>query len=160
MFCKGLYSLHRALIFAHKSLVNVLEIKNMENCEQERLKNNEKKKVGVMQHVPFHTMLHKYDEMKGYKKPKRNASMKMMIQLHHLIKKQAILVIIVVISSMILWVSTIFINDWFSVLITWDILINAICCWLMMGSSNKYWLWCAKKGCFRCCYKRLDDTVL
>eukprot|EP01084_Bolivina_argentea_P250098 418899_1 len=70
--------------------------------------------------------------------------------LHDLVKKQTILVSVSIISSVLLWISSA-IDDWLMQQMYWDMTINAVCVWLMLASSQKYWLLC-KKSCLRCCY--------
>ena len=77
-------------------------------------------------------------------------SAKHILLLYDLIKKQTILVSISVISSVALW-SLNLENNWFSLQIYWDVALNGICLWLMLGSSQKYWKLCTKT-CARCCY--------
>eukprot|EP01084_Bolivina_argentea_P249161 416979_1 len=70
--------------------------------------------------------------------------------LHDLVKKQTILVATSIISSALLWILGA-VNDWFILELYWDMSINAVCVWLMLASSNKYWDLC-KKSCLRCFY--------
>eukprot|EP01084_Bolivina_argentea_P075156 136262_1 len=72
--------------------------------------------------------------------------------LHHLIKKQTILVCISIISSVTLWILTA-INDWVSLQIYWDLTINSVCLCLMLASSKQYWILCTKY-CLCCCYRK------
>ena len=78
------------------------------------------------------------------------------LKLHDLIKKQTILVTISAISSVILWILAM-VNDWFYLQIYWDVAINSICVWFMLGSSQRYWTFCTKT-CMRCFY--LKENVI
>ena len=74
------------------------------------------------------------------------------MNLYGLIKKQIILFVIVMISSLT-FNTAISINHDLVVQFGWDLLIKAICVWLMLKTSNKYWNCCKKYGLCRCCYR-------
>ena len=113
--------------------------------------------------IGFHDMMTEYQLRQGKntfsKKINNDSSIKLMVKLHHLTKKTTILVCIAIGSSVVYWILSA-INGWYSILIPWDILINSICCWLMLRSSIKYWNCCAKYGICRCCYKQFNDDIL
>merc|ERR1719242_419062 len=68
---------------------------------------------------------------------------KFILTLYGLIKKQTILVAISAASSVVLW-ALIIVDDMNSSLVHWDLIVNAMCIWLMLASSNSYWKCCTK----------------
>merc|ERR1712217_595832 len=68
---------------------------------------------------------------------------KFILTLYGLIKKQTILVAISAASSVVLW-ALIIVDDMNSSLVHWDLIVNALCIWLMLASSNSYWKCCTK----------------
>ena len=83
--------------------------------------------------------------------------MEWIVKLHNLIKKQSILAFIAIISSLFLWGGSAYYPEFFLLQYGWDILINSICTWLMMNTSQKYWIffktYCC---CCRICYPKLN----
>ena len=78
------------------------------------------------------------------------------VRLHDLIKKQTILLSIAVITTMIYMSlenrpSGLFEED-VSFLFAFDIIVNAICVWLTLSCSQRYWSCCVHFGVCRCCY--------
>eukprot|EP01084_Bolivina_argentea_P173030 299691_1 len=78
--------------------------------------------------------------------------------LHDLIKKQTILVVIAIVSSVTLWALTAW-ESYFFFEIVWDVSFNTICVWLMLGSSKTYWSCCRKYGFCVFCYCQ-ENTML
>ena len=73
------------------------------------------------------------------------------IKLHNLIKKQTILVCLVVIStSCIASLGTI--DNKMGLMVGWDLCLNAICAWMMLSTSQRYWNLCKDYGLCKCCY--------
>ena len=73
------------------------------------------------------------------------------MELHNVIKKQAILVFIAITSTIILFVGTC-IEIVISLEAGWIIIINSICVWMMLDTSGTYWNICRKYGLCLCCY--------
>ena len=78
-------------------------------------------------------------------------SVKRIMDLYGLIKKQTILVVIAIVSSLSFSAATA-IDHNLVVHFGWDLLIKGICVWLMLKVSDKYWNCCVKYGLCRCCY--------
>ena len=87
-------------------------------------------------------------------------SIRTMVKLHHLTKKRTILALIAIVSSCVYWIVAAAVDPWFSILVSVDISINAVCGWLMLKSSEFWWFGCIRYGFCRCCYKKLDDQYL
>ena len=71
--------------------------------------------------------------------------------LHNLIKKQAILVFVATVTTLTFWIAA-GINQLFLLQFGWDIIVNAICVWMMLDTSKVYWNLCKKYGICICCY--------
>lgn len=80
-----------------------------------------------------------------------STSKKSILRLHNLIKKQTILVCIAVLSTTGLAViSTL---DAAGIAVCgWDVVVNALCVWLMLGLSKEYWYCCSRYGLCHICY--------
>ena len=95
------------------------------------------------------------------KKKQMSDSVYRIIELNDLMKKQTILVIIAIMSTLIFWLA-IGINTRYTGLFGYDFAINAIAVWLMSGVAKKYWKCCTRYGIFRCCYYKemsLDNEI-
>ena len=103
--------------------------------------------------------LHEESISRSRKSIKETAeSAKHILKLHDIIKKQTILVSISMISSVLVLILIVFVDVWIALQIHWDVIVNAICVWLMLGSSQRYWLFCTKT-CVRCCYLK-ENMIL
>ena len=75
------------------------------------------------------------------------------VELYHVMKKHTILICIAILST---WAYQLYLAiDIMNALrqFPYDACINAICVWLILASSQKYWKCCTKYGCCICCYK-------
>merc|ERR1712066_1050269 len=81
------------------------------------------------------------------------------IKLHNLIKKQTILVFIAVLTDILFYVAVIS-NHFFRSLNGFDYAMNAICIWMMLGTSKPYWDFCKKNGICACCYCKTNKLGL
>ena len=73
------------------------------------------------------------------------------IRMHNLIKKQTILVVIAIISSLLIWLLYICVNKvW--LFTSWDVLLNTICIWFMFSFTKKYWNFAKRYCCCKICY--------
>merc|ERR1719461_238255 len=80
--------------------------------------------------------------------------MESILEVHSLIQKQIILVIIALVSSMCLWI---FIGVYdFLVIheVVFDFIINSFCIWLMFAASTPYWNFCTNYGFCCCCHRK------
>eukprot|EP01084_Bolivina_argentea_P305425 527631_1 len=168
MFVKGLYGLQQSIIVTHKSLQNVLDLEedeticNDDDRPKEKLSVNNSLFASRKGSIGFHEMMVKYSKQNSNvsgQKPQMHASIEMMIKLHHLTKKTTILVAVAIVSSLFYWILSA-VDGWYSILVAWDIMINAICSWLLLKTSMKYWSCFSKYGCCRLCYKKLDEQLL
>ena len=79
-------------------------------------------------------------------------SLRRILKIHKLIKKQCILVCVALISSMAFWILSAVWNEFMSIMFAWDVMINSICIWLMFGFNDKYWSiltsYCVCKLCY------------
>ena len=91
-----------------------------------------------------------YKERKTAKQKVDN-SVKQVIKMYNIMKKQTILICIAIVSTSIYFIWT-GISPLASWLLGWDFSINMICAWLMLSSSSLYWNWCRSKGLCKCCY--------
>merc|ERR1719461_2046768 len=73
------------------------------------------------------------------------------IKMHNLFKKLTILMVIVICSNLSTWTLYI-IRRKVGLLICWDIILNAICVWLMFSFSDNYWQFAKAYCCCRLCY--------
>ena len=78
-------------------------------------------------------------------------SVKRIINLHNLIKKQTILVCIAVISTTLIG-SLAAVDPKMGLEIGWDFGINLICAWMMLSTSKRCWHCCTHYGICKCCY--------
>ena len=101
------------------------------------------------------------DTLNAYEDNKESvpASMRLTINLHHLMKKQTILATVAIGSTMC-WYVVLVVVEGGSLLAPWDVVVNCICAWLMLGSSNKYWIMCTKYGLCCCCYRKRVQKVI
>ena len=79
------------------------------------------------------------------------------IQLYNLIKKQAILVCISVLSTTMLGGMALF-DDLFVFEMGWDGALNVICVWMMLSTSKRYWDCCKDNGLCKCCYLKTGNA--
>ena len=79
-------------------------------------------------------------------------SISIIVELYNLIKKQAILCCIAVVSTTLMGVVSAFVEETFIFEVGWDALVNIICLWLMLSTSKKYWKCCKDYGLCKCCY--------
>ena len=88
-----------------------------------------------------------------------SSSKKSILRLHNLIKKQTILVCIATASTCSLAVvSTL---DAAGIAVCgWDVMVNTLCVWLMMGIAKEYWNCCSRYGLCRCCYLNDEQNRL
>ena len=86
----------------------------------------------------------------------RNAEVKRIVFLHDIMKKQTILCCTAIASSFVYGIFFTIDADNGSPQFGYDICINAICVWLTLGGSEKYWKLCIRYGPCRCCYKKSD----
>ena len=150
MFVRGLWSINKLFI-----KVYVKEYCNVELDEDTNSSSHFRKQPSISVVLEQCTMNDgEVSVSRSRKESTENA--RHILRLYDLVKKQTILVSISVISSVLLWI-LVLINDWFSLQIYWDVAINAICIWLMLGSSQKYWTFCTKTG-MRCCY--LKENII
>ena len=150
MFVKGLWSVNKLFI---NSFVN-------EFCPESEASNDDKSIYEMtslsISLLPNETQRTQSDmdvvlnKLVTDRKSKKNA--KHILRLYGLIKKQTILCFIAVCSSLVYWCLVAW-NDWFAIQFYWDVWINAICVWLMLGSSSKYWKICTKTF-LRSCYRK------
>ena len=75
----------------------------------------------------------------------------MITKLHDLIKKQTILAFIPILSTFIWSIWGIF-DPLIIQQASWIFLINIVCSWMMLVTSEKYYLFCTKYGLCKCCY--------
>ena len=139
LFIKGLYSLRNSILDSkHKSSTNILNNNCMNNDEPIYCKSKSK----IFQ-----------DTMTEYENDKESVSitMQLLIKLHLLMKKQTILVIYANVSTLIFYLISVLIPR-SSILFPLDISANCICVWLMLGTSEKYWICCTKYGLCCCCF--------
>ena len=73
------------------------------------------------------------------------------LQLHNITKKQTILVFVAFLSSAVIWTKAVFDSGDMKEL-GWDVVVNSICAWMMLHSSEPFWNFCKKHGCCQCCY--------
>ena len=84
-------------------------------------------------------------------------SVKEIIELYNLIKKQAICVCIAVFSTTFMGTVSLFESS-FLFEIGWDGAINTISIWLMLSTSKKYWNFCKDYGLCKCCYLKTGSV--
>ena len=70
-------------------------------------------------------------------------------------KKQTILVCFALISYMIYWILSIFYPS-MSLQSCWDIIINALCIWLMFGCATNIFNFIARYICCHICYRDIN----
>ena len=83
-------------------------------------------------------------------------SLKRIIELYNLMKKQTILVCIAVISTTLLGFGAAM--DLEAVKeFGWDFGLNVICVWMMLSTSKRYWNCCRDYGLCKCCYLKTGN---
>lgn len=168
MFVKGLWSINKSFI---KSFVDEHIDKSSIEMNSNSSSPRGKTSAIEMNNLPsptsktsdIDTVLDKCvsitndDTQQVIKKKETMRNVAHILKLHDLIKKQTILVFMAVVSSVFLWIM-ICIDNWNTIQLYWDVSVNSICVWLMLGSSEIYWKFCTKKGIFRCCYRK-ENTI-
>merc|ERR1719295_728719 len=88
---------------------------------------------------------------------KMSTTKKSILRLHNLIKKQTILVCIAVGSTTgLAVVSTL---DAAGIAVCgWDVVVNTLCVWLMLGLSKEYWNCCSRYGVCHVCYRNDEQN--
>lgn len=92
-----------------------------------------------------------YYNAKKKAKEKVDGSVKRVINMYNIMKKQTILISIAIASSSIFFIWTGY-DSYAAIEICWDFSVNLICAWLMLKSSETCWNWCKTKGLCLCCY--------
>ena len=78
------------------------------------------------------------------------------IQLYNLMKKQAILVAIAVLSTTGIGIAGFFESE-FLFEMGWDATLTGICLWMTLSTSRKYWDFCKNYGLCKCCYLKTGN---
>ena len=81
------------------------------------------------------------------------------VKLHNLIKKQTILVVTVIITDITLGIASTMKPE-LTNLNGWNIMVNAICVWLMIDTSKRYWNVCRRYGLCLICYRTSNEMGL
>eukprot|EP01083_Nonionella_stella_P145744 457324_1 len=90
------------------------------------------------------------------KQKRMSQSVIRIMELNDMIKKQSILVIIIIVGTLMFW-SLIALDAFYTYLFAINFAINSICVWLMNGVSTKYWMCCRSYGLCRCCYTKISE---
>ena len=96
-------------------------------------------------------VLDNWSKQRSAARDQSKSAVKRIVILHNLIKKQTIFVCLSTVST---WVYTLtsVIDVMVGIGLGWDVIINAICIWMMLDTSKKYWMLCKNYGVCVCCY--------
>ena len=152
LFLKGLWSINRIRI------TQFME-ENQQHIEMES-KTNSSTDIALGSrtgdNVAIGSVLEQYKSQSDLKKASSNGSVKRIVKLHNLMKKQTILTVIANGSTILCWIFVV-VQPLTLYVTAYDFMLNAICMWLTMPSSNKYWLCCTKYGLCYCCYRKVSN---
>ena len=104
-------------------------------------------------------VLQEWQRQKTITKEQMKPEVQRIITLHNLIKKHTILVCIATVSTVILWMGFA-VNFLIMIEFGWSIIINSICIWFMLDTSETYWGICKRYGLCLCCYWRTNKLGL
>ena len=154
MFNRSLYRVNKQMMIQYLTDNHSMTISSKQN-------QNVHASEHITDQVSIDIVLEEYGASKAKNETNKQMelSVKEIMELHNLIKKQSILVGIAVSSTLMLGIS-VYMNDWMIMEIGWDFSVNAICVWLMLNCSKKYWMCCRKYGLCKCCYCSADVVAL
>ena len=105
--------------------------------------------------VSMDIVLDEWGRQKTFVRELQKDEVQRIVSLHNLIKKQTILCCVATGSTCCIWFGTIFHED-FQFESGWDNCVNAICVWMMLDTSKKYWKMCQKYGFCYLCYRKTN----
>ena len=97
------------------------------------------------------TAVEYWENRSTFKRKQSRHELERIVKLHNLIKKQTVLVCTAMISKIILHTG-ICLDTRIGTQIGWDMVLNAVCVWMMLHTSDRYWNICKKYGVCVCCY--------
>ena len=158
MFVRGLWKLNKQMMKSfvqnriskgpgnHPPVVHVAVNSGSEVCEDGN---------GREKGVSMDIVLEEWGRQKTFVREIQKDEVQRIVTLHNLIKKQTILVCVATGSTCCIWLGALFYGD-FTYENGWDNCVNAICVWMMLDTSKKYWRICQKYGLCYWCYRKTN----
>ena len=175
LFIRGLWLLNKQMIehfmnehFQNKTILMPMHsppVQQLPSCsatptdqfaETENLQNNNNNTPPIYpKRLSVQNVMKEWHLSSPSAKKRCKPELERIVKLHNLIKKQTILVVTVIVTDITLAI-TAGINVELTNLNGWDIIINAICVWLMIDTSTACWNKCKCIFCW-CCYYNTDQ---
>lgn len=83
---------------------------------------------------------------------RKNESARRLLRLHRINKKHTILFWCLIVVNIIWTILITLVSSWMWLEVTYNILVNIVCVWLMFGISRRYWKFATKWCCCYVCY--------
>ena len=169
MFVRGLWQLHQQMVLHFMesaqpkrpvpihctTMSDVLDIPSIDNENISDL--DGRKTPSLRRKNSMDIVLDEWNQKNERQKNRLRNEVERIVKLHNLIKKQAILVCIATGATTLNWIATALKGEmlWMN---GWDNIINAVCVWMMLEISKRYWDVCRLYGCCWCCYRRTNQV--